>query len=539
MCGRLTAITHSKSWQLTLPLREMGLWVLTPKLQVKRYAKGILGLAYRVDQSLPLEFKKKFLYKFLLNKCPDKFKPSSKLPFKKVAWSTSIDSSARISLKTFMTKLNIPGDATIVLSALKGTFGEDRYKGIIEDYNTFDQMPELFSDRTVYPLVQASELPEISGSSRRRRILFITSLFPNPHHGGGNRVINFIKILSEKNDIYLSTFYIPKEDDEFFEIVAPYCCSIQKILYFEFGGNQAEIHKWLNGTRMDIIHYEWPLSLLNYDRAFGEYHIFTYMEAVSLRLIMDLQCIEPLSAVWLDKFAELLLNLRIELANASLTNARIAVTTKDGNFFKNLLPYQEYAVLNHGLTFDEFVIPDVEPEPNTLVFVGNYGHPPNEDAMLYFFNEIWKGIRKEVPEVRIYVVGVNPSKQIKRLADSRHIFVTGNVPDVRTYIQKATICIAPLISGAGLRGKVIEYAALRRTFVATSIATTDLAFRDGIDYLCADTATDFTRKIILLLKNEQMARQMGDSAFELARKNYDTRRLVDFLNRLYNRLETS
>ena len=88
---------------------------------------------------------------------------------------------------------------------------------------------------------------------------------------------------------------------------------------------------------------------------------------------------------------------------------------------------------------------------------------------------------KEIPDVRIYLVGANPSEKITRLADGQRIFiVTGKVPDIRPYIQKASICIAPLITGAGLRGKVIEYAALHRTFVATALATTDLAFEDGL-----------------------------------------------------------
>ena len=51
-----------------------------------------------------------------------------------------------------------------------------------------------------------------------------------------------------------------------------------------------------------------------------------------------------------------------------------------------------------------------------------------------------------------------------------------------------------------MRGKVIDYAALRRTFVATSIATTDLVFRDGVDYFCADLAQEFIRNVVSLLK---------------------------------------
>jgi glycosyltransferase involved in cell wall biosynthesis len=123
------------------------------------------------------------------------------------------------------------------------------------------------------------------------------------------------------------------------------------------------------------------------------------------------------------------------------------------------------------------------------------------------------------------------------LADGKRIIVTGNVPDVRPYIQRASVCIAPLLKGAGLRGKVIEYAALRRPFVATSIATTDLVFKDGADYLCADTAAEFIQKAAALLKDSKMAKEMAANAFETAQQNYDTRRLANFLCRLYQYLE--
>jgi glycosyltransferase involved in cell wall biosynthesis len=215
------------------------------------------------------------------------------------------------------------------------------------------------------------------------------------------------------------------------------------------------------------------------------------------------------------------------------------VTTKDGNFFRGLYPSQEYAVLNHGITFENFCLPDVESEPHTLVFVGNYQHRPNVDAMEYFFREIWNDILSEVPDTRLYIIGPKPPKEIERFADDGQIIITGGVADIRSYIQKASVCIAPLITGAGMRGKVIDYAALRRTFVATSIATTDLVFRDGVDYFCADTAQEFILKVVSLLKDENRAKLMGETAFETARQNYDNRRLANFLLRFYEHLEAA
>jgi glycosyltransferase involved in cell wall biosynthesis len=319
--------------------------------------------------------------------------------------------------------------------------------------------------------------------------------------------------------------------------VKPYCHSIQTIPYWQFGGNQSKIRQWLNGTEMDVVHFEWPHSLENYDPGFGKAQIFTYMEAVSLRLMMDIDRLPPLSVAWLDKFSELVYALRLELADAAQVSARIAVTTKDGEFFRALYPFQSYTILNHGLTFEEFELPDTEPEPHTLVFVGNYAHYPNVDAMEFFFNEMWPTIVDEVPDARIYLVGSNPPEQLTRHADGQHVFVTGGVPDIRPYVQKASIGIAPLISGAGMRGKVIDYAALRRTFVSTSLAVTDLVFKDKVDFYCADTAREFVLKIITLLKDDKLAAQMSASAFLTAKQNYDNYRLTDFLVRLYEHLE--
>ena len=142
-------------------------------------------------------------------------------------------------------------------------------------------------------------------------------------------------------------------------------------------------------------------------------------------------------------------------------------------------------------------------------------------------------LEKEIPDVRIYLVGANPSEKITRLADGQQIIVTGKVPDIYEYIQKASICIAPLITGAGLRGKVIEYAAVYQIFVATALATTDLAFEDGIDYYRADTARKFAHRIIAMLKDGKKASEMSVSAFNTARQNYDTYHLTNYLARLY------
>lgn len=481
---------------------------------------------------------KKKHFSFLLRKFPQKLRavahPYIRSKRSRVA---VLDSMAKVILNQLLAKLGMQGDATSVLALLRSSFGEDMYYQALDNLFTYEQFVTGHLQLTIYPVLQISQLPVITGAQKRRNILFVTAHFPSPYHGGGARVLNFIKSLSKKNNVYLATCFIQAEEKDVLCLVEPYCHSILKIPHSEYGDNRAQIRAWLNGAKMDIVHYEWPRSLENFDRDFGCIQIYTYHEAVSLRLLMDIKNLEPLSLPWLEKLSDMINALRVELVDSSWVDARIVATTKDAEFLSSIYPHQEYSVLNHGVTFDEFHLPDIEPEPATLTFVGNFRHYPNADAMRYFFREIWDDILKDVPGTKIYLVGSGFPREIIRSSDTKKIIVTGRVPDIRPYIQKASVCIAPLITGAGMRGKVIDYAALHRPFVATSIATTDLVFKDGVDYCCADDPKDFSQKVVMLLKNRRLAQSMATSAYQTARMNYDTHQLTNYLTRLYSHLE--
>jgi glycosyltransferase involved in cell wall biosynthesis len=451
--------------------------------------------------------------------------------------SAPLDEQAvRRELDDLLHLLELPGDSSAVLAGVSQYFGSGARLQLLTHVQAIASHRLAASVLPEYPVIQASALPPDALAYGGRRILFITGSFPSPRHGGGNRILNFLKLLAQKNEIYLASAFIKGEDEAALQVIKPYCRSVLCIPFQSFGDNREEIHRWLAGRGMDIVHYEWPRSLAHLDPSFGGHSIFTYMEAVALRLRMDLDGLPPGSPAWFDIFSSMIAALRAELVDAAAADARIAVTTKDAEFFRRLQPHQQYTVLNHGLTFSDFSLPDAQPEPLTLVFAGNFAHYPNLDAMRWFFASVWPEIRRDLPEARVLLVGNRPPRAIRDLADGQQVVVTGGVPDVRPYIQKAVVCIAPLVSGAGLRGKVIEYAALRRPFVATSIAVEDLVFQDDRDFLRADTAQDFAQSTIALLRDPQRARRMAASAYETARSHYDTPQLVEFLERFYSYL---
>lgn len=116
--------------------------------------------------------------------------------------------------------------------------------------------------------------------------------------------------------------------------------------------------------------------------------------------------------------------------------------------------------------------------------------------------------------------------------------VTGHVADVRPYIQRASVCIAPLISGAGLRTKVVQYSALRRPCVATPIAVEDLGFENESEAYIASDPEEFARRVIALLKDPERARSMASRARAKALEYYDNRRIAEQgLGNLYRLLD--
>lgn len=396
----------------------------------------------------------------------------------------------------------------------------------------------LYAPKDVAPKITRASAFE-SKLNRPLNILFVTGQFPNPIHGGGGRVVDFIKIMSREHCIHLYSLFIESEDSTAYQELRPYCAGIERVDFQDFVSRPDRVMHFVADTPIDIVHYEWPRSLTNYAPGLGKHHIFTYIEAVSLRLLMDLAFEKLWSTPWVNKTIELFNTLKVEIVDTAQMGTRIVVTQKDGEFLARFNPAASFVVLNHGINFDEFYLPDKTPQENTLAFVGNYLHYPNEDAAEFFFTQIYSLVKAEIPDLKVYLVGANPTKKVSAYHNNRSIIVTGKVDDIRPYIQQAAVCIAPLITGAGIRGKVNQYAALKRVCVATSIATADLVYEDGIDIFIADDPAVFAEKTVYLLKNPEIAKKMAELAYHKALLYYDNQQLVRDLYSIYSNLEAA
>lgn len=151
-----------------------------------------------------------------------------------------------------------------------------------------------------------------------------------------------------------------------------------------------------------------------------------------------------------------------------------------------------------------------------LVFLGDMSTPPNNDAIKYFMEEIYPNITTEVD---FYIVGRNPTEYIKNL-QNRQIHVTGSVEDVRSYLPIGSIFVSPMISGTGIKNKILEAMSMQLPVITTSKGISGINAIEYKEFILADTPEKFKDDIMHLLENPEEMIKIGENARKLVEKKY-------------------
>jgi glycosyltransferase involved in cell wall biosynthesis len=158
-------------------------------------------------------------------------------------------------------------------------------------------------------------------------------------------------------------------------------------------------------------------------------------------------------------------------------------------------------------------------DPNALLFIGNFNHDPNVDAMLYFCAEVLPLIRKRSPDVRLTIVGNSPPDKVKQLA-GEGVEVLGFVPDLRPVLAASGISVAPLRYGGGIKGKVAEAMAFGLPVATTSFGIEGFGLTPGENVLIGDTPEAFADAVVELVTNEGLRERLRRSAWTFVDERY-------------------
>jgi GT2 family glycosyltransferase/glycosyltransferase involved in cell wall biosynthesis len=151
-----------------------------------------------------------------------------------------------------------------------------------------------------------------------------------------------------------------------------------------------------------------------------------------------------------------------------------------------------------------------------ILFIGSFQHTPNIDAALFFGREILPWIRRQLPELRCYIIGDKAPSEVIALADE-NVILTGYQPDVRSYFSSIRLSVAPLRYGAGVKGKVNQSMGFGVPVVATTIAAEGMSLTDHQDVMIADGPEAFADAVIELYNSESLWDTISNNALAKTR----------------------
>jgi len=192
----------------------------------------------------------------------------------------------------------------------------------------------------------------------------------------------------------------------------------------------------------------------------------------------------------------------------------------DESVIKELSASSNTLTVTNGVDMDYFSPGQGRGENDKLVFTGVMGYPPNQDAALYFSEEIFPLIRAKRPQAQFWIVGNGPPEEIRNLARRPGIHVTGEVADVRPFVRSSALVVCPLRLGTGVKNKILIAMAMEKATVATPLSIEGLDLADNREVALADGARAFADKVVHLLENPAEADRLGANGLIRVRERH-------------------
>jgi glycosyltransferase involved in cell wall biosynthesis len=150
-------------------------------------------------------------------------------------------------------------------------------------------------------------------------------------------------------------------------------------------------------------------------------------------------------------------------------------------------------------------------EREGLLFVGSFNHPPNRDAVDWLMKDILPIVRRSLPDAPTFIVGSNPTPEVKAFADG-DVEILGWVKDLSSLYARARLFVAPLRYGAGIKGKIGESAAYGLPVVSTSIGAEGLELRPEHEIVVADGTEAFAAAIVRLYNDPELWHEIASKS---------------------------
>lgn len=188
------------------------------------------------------------------------------------------------------------------------------------------------------------------------------------------------------------------------------------------------------------------------------------------------------------------------------------------------------AIVPNGVD-TEYFVPMNTSKVFDIVFTGNMNYPPNISGAAYLAQHIFPLVLKKLPEAKLLISGVNPSKKVQALA-SNNITVSGWVEDIRTSYSNSKVFVAPMQIGTGLQNKILEAMAMEIPCITSQLANSALNATPGKAILIGNTPEEYANQIVNLINDNAWAEKVGKAGRSFVIENYNWQTTTNILSAL-------
>jgi len=412
--------------------------------------------------------------------------------------------------------------------------------------------------------VSADALSEASGAaaSTRRplRILFVApySIYP-PLHGGAVLMLQAIQELSKRHAVSVLLFVDRPEEAESNRALGQWARHVETVLRrpalrrrfslrphaeqaFSDPRFSALLDKLVFRHDIDLIQFEYTqlaqyrLPLERTPQCLFEHDV--YFRSVRRQLFSGGGSLGAKAS----ELFEWLRALRFEVAAAGQFDAVFTCHEQERRLLESFLNGRQPRVvagLRTAVDSASYPYPGGPRREDSLLFVGNFQHPPNVEGLRYFTSEILPRIRARRPQATLTVVGAQAPPELERAVASdatSGVCFHGPVPEIREPLAQYAIFVCPIRSGAGVRVKLLEAFAAGIPVVSTSFGMEGIAATPGRDFLCADSPEQFAEACLYLLERPAEGARLAAQARRLVETAYDWTVVGKRLDAIYFRL---
>jgi len=376
------------------------------------------------------------------------------------------------------------------------------------------------------------------------KILIVAQRFPYPLDKGDRLTIyHLVKFLSERHQVSLITFKERSHDPAWDAELQPYCETINTLpenrmrayancvtglfdslpLQVHYSHDPAMVslvNRVIEETKPDLLYAHY----LRMGRYILPHTQIPRVLAMQLSMTLNYKRLaehakNPIQRLFNSTEYKKLVKFEAEFARRF--DQVMLISPRDLKAVNANPPLENVFFNPHGVDYDYFSPdPTITKEDNSIVFTGNMNYRPNVDGAVYFCTEILPLIQERIPSVRVYLVGADPTSEVLGLANDPAVTVTGRVPDLREYMRRATVAIAPMRITAGLLNKVLEALSMALPMVVLPQANEGIDAQDGEHLIIAESTHDFADKVVNLLENPALRKELGTAGREFIKNKW-------------------